>query len=139
MTPHGSVENGPNWDDGNIPHYQLKTALSKAVAGYAHLYGYGVEKCQFLSKLIGRPVLNLEDFKCPLPHDLKPGCNCIHACYKRLSVSCATRNATSYYEWLKYHFQTKSYVKCPKDKTRHTSMFVQRYKSGYRSPTTQST
>ena len=40
------------------------------------------------------------------------------------NISCATRNAHSFYKWLKYNFQTKSHVKCPKDKIRHTAMFV---------------
>jgi hypothetical protein len=34
-----------------------------------------------------------------------------------------TKNAKSYYKWLVYHSQTKSYVKCPKDdNTRHTAL-----------------
>jgi hypothetical protein len=32
MHPHGSAENGLNWDDGSIPYNQLETALSEAVA-----------------------------------------------------------------------------------------------------------
>ena len=117
MRPHGFAENGLNWHDGSNPYYQLETVLSEAVAGYAHLYSYGVSKCQVPSKLLRRPVLNVEEFKCPLCSDLKPGYNCIPPCHKFQSISCATRNATSYYEWLKYHFETKSYVNCPKDNT----------------------
>jgi hypothetical protein len=47
MHPHGSAEYGLNWDDGIIPYNQLETALSgfQAVAGYAHLYSYGIAKC----------------------------------------------------------------------------------------------
>jgi len=37
MYPHGSAENGLNWDDGIIPYNQLEAALSEGVAGYAHL------------------------------------------------------------------------------------------------------
>ena len=44
MHPHGSAENGLNWDDGIIPYNHLETALSEAVAGYAHLYSYGIAK-----------------------------------------------------------------------------------------------
>ena len=123
MRPHGSSENGLNWDDGHIPYRQLDTVLSEAVAGYAHLYGYGIEKCKILSDLLGRPILNLEDFGCPKPSDLTPGKNCVLQCHTFSSVSCATRKSTSFYKWLKYLFLTKSYVKCPKDNTRHTAMF----------------
>ena len=124
MHPHGSIEKGINWDDGQIDYDQLETAVSEAVAGYARVYGYGISKCRFLPALLGRPILNLEDFGCPEPKDLKPGYNCVILSHKYHSFSCATRNTTSYYEWLMYHFQIKSYVKCPKDKTRHTAMFV---------------
>jgi len=31
MTPHGSDENGLNWDDGHIPYRQLETVLSESV------------------------------------------------------------------------------------------------------------
>ena len=32
MEPHGSEENGLNWDDGHIPYDQLVPVLSEAVA-----------------------------------------------------------------------------------------------------------
>ena len=124
MHPHGSQTNGINWDDGQLNYSQLVTALSEAVAGYPHVYAYGFTKCQFLSGLLGRTILNLEDFRCPTPDALVPGKSCVLPCHKFPSFSCATRNATSYYEWLMYHFQKKSYVTCPIDKSRHTAMFV---------------
>ena len=124
MTPHGSDENGLNWDDGHIPYRQLETVLSESVAGFAHIYSYGVSKCKFLKELLGRHVMNLEDFGCPDHTKLKSRYNCILPCHSYNDISCATRNAHSFYKWLMYHFQKKSYVKCPKDMTRHTAMFV---------------
>lgn len=124
MNPHGSEENGLNWDDGIVPYSQLQTALKEAVAGYAHLYSYGFSKCDFLFNILGRPILNLEDFGCPNHRKLRPGYSCVLPCHSYNDVSCATRNAHAFFDWLMYHFQTKSYVKCPKDKTRHTAMFV---------------
>jgi hypothetical protein len=47
MRPHGCTANGLNWDDGHIPYGQLYTVLSEAVAGYAHLYSYGIQKWKF--------------------------------------------------------------------------------------------
>lgn len=123
MIPHGSAENGLNWDDGHIPYKQLETVLSEAVAGYAHLYSYGVSKCRFLSELLARPILNFEDFGCPDRKKLKSRYNCFLPCHS-YNISCATRNAHSFYKWLKYLFQTKSYVNCPQNMTRHTNMFV---------------
>ena len=62
MNPHGSEENGLNWDEGIVPYNLLETALSETDARYANLYGYGATKCQFLSVFIDRPIINLEDF-----------------------------------------------------------------------------
>jgi hypothetical protein len=59
--PHGSAENGLNYNDGIIPYNKIETALSESFAGYAHLYSYSIAKCKFLSEMIGRPVPNLED------------------------------------------------------------------------------
>ena len=57
MHPHGSAENGLNWDDGIIPYNQMETALSEAVAGYAHLYSYGIAKCKFLEGQIWKTLV----------------------------------------------------------------------------------
>ena len=45
MRPHGSAENGLNWDDGHISYHQLQTTVTDVVSGYGHLYSYGIEKC----------------------------------------------------------------------------------------------
>jgi hypothetical protein len=72
MFTHGSSDNGLNWDDGVIPYDQLFTVLSEAVVGYAHLYSRGTDKCEFLRNLLGRPILDLDDFNSPQPNDLTP-------------------------------------------------------------------
>ena len=86
MHPHVPAE---NWDDGILPYNQLETALSEAVAGYAHLYTYGNAKCKFLEELIGRPVLNLEGFGCPTQRELRPGYSCVLPCHHFNDISCA--------------------------------------------------
>ena len=53
--------NGLNWADGHIEYKELHTVITEAVAGFAHLYAYGVSKCTFLAGLTGRPIHNLED------------------------------------------------------------------------------
>ena len=124
MAAHGDTENGINWADGHIPYDQLFSVLNESVAGYTHLYAYGRDKCSFLSGLLGRTVINLEEFGCPLSEYLRPKFHCFMPCHKFPNVRCATRNAYAYYEWLLYHFQTKLMVRCPDDKTRHTANFV---------------
>jgi len=46
------------------------------------------------------------------------------SCHKFPNINFATKTAHSPYDLLMYHVQTKFYVKCPKDMTRHTAKFV---------------
>jgi uncharacterized protein YqgV (UPF0045/DUF77 family) len=124
MHPNGSVANGINWDDGYIPYSKLENVLKEAVAAFPHLYAYGTWKCKFLEGLTGRTFISLEDFECPAAEKHKHKYNCGLSCHKFPNVNCATRHAFSYYKWLLYHFQTKSYVRCPPEMTRHTAKFV---------------
>ena len=71
MAPHGSVENWLNWDDRNIAYQKLSTVLKEAVAPFAHVYSFGPSKCSFLTALLQRTVLDLEEFKCPPAKELK--------------------------------------------------------------------
>jgi len=64
MANHGLSENGLNLADGHVDNKELHRALTEAVAGFAHLYAYGVSKCTFLAGLTGRPIHYLEDFEC---------------------------------------------------------------------------
>jgi len=67
MADHGSSENGINWIDGHIEYRDLHMVLNEAVAGFAHLYAYGVSKCTFLVEMTLRPIHNLEDINCHRP------------------------------------------------------------------------
>jgi hypothetical protein len=62
MRPHCNSENGLNFDDGHIPYNQVSSVLNEAFAGFIHLYAYADAKCTLISQLLGRPLLNLEDF-----------------------------------------------------------------------------
>jgi hypothetical protein len=42
MADNGSSENGINSADGHIEYKDLHTVVTEAVAGYVHLYAYGV-------------------------------------------------------------------------------------------------
>ena len=56
MADNGSSENGINWTDFYIEYKDLHTMFIEAVAGFAHLYAYGVSKVTFLSCLTGRTI-----------------------------------------------------------------------------------
>jgi len=44
MADHGSSESGLNWADRHIEYKELQAVATEAVAGFAHLYAYGVSK-----------------------------------------------------------------------------------------------
>jgi len=82
MADYGSSENGLNWADGHIEYKYLHTVLTEAVAGFAHLYAYGLSKCTFLAGLTGRPIHNLEDLECPPPVSFNRKRWCTLPCHK---------------------------------------------------------
>ena len=123
MDPHGSEENGLNWNEGFIPYDQLFTVLNEAVANYDHLYTMGNDKCQLLHGILVKPIHNYETLGCPDPQELKSEVHCYLTCHSYPNIRCAMRNAWALHCWLKYHFQTKSYLKCQPKHTRHTVQF----------------
>ena len=71
MEPHGSKENGWNWDDGFLLYSQVQTVLTEALAPYDHLYAWGEDKCLLLGDILNRPIHDLEAIECPSPSKLK--------------------------------------------------------------------
>ena len=106
MAHHGSSEIGINWADGHIDNRDLHAVVTEAMAGFAHLYAYGVSKCTFLAGLTGRAILNIVRTQLPpdsFSHDR--WCNLI--CQKFPKFACATKTAHSLYDWLMYYLQKK--------------------------------
>jgi len=95
MHPCGSAEIGSNWDEGIVPYNHLEIALSESVAGYPYLYSYGITKCKFLAELIGRPVLNIENYGFPTQLKLRLGYSCVLPCHIFNYINCAARNQIS--------------------------------------------
>jgi hypothetical protein len=120
MADHGSSENGIHWADGHIEYKELQTVITEAVAGFAHLYAC-VSKVTFLSTLTGRTIHNLEDVNCPPPETFNHKHWCTLSCQKFPKFACATKTE---HDWLIHYLQTKDYVQCPPDMTRHTSDFI---------------
>jgi len=124
MMSQSSDENGLNWENGHIAYHNLYMVVSEAVAGFAHLYCYGVTKCKFLTDLLGRPILNLQDFKCPQSTSFNHTRWFSLPCNKFPNVDCVTKTAQSLYDWLMFYLQTKSYERCHKYIGRLSSKFV---------------
>ena len=69
LDPHGSDENGLNWNDGFIPYDQLFTVLNEAVAHYDHLYAMGNDKCQMLHGILANPYTITRHSGAPTPRN----------------------------------------------------------------------
>jgi len=124
MTDHCSEVNGLSWTDGQLDYGKLADTIREAVSGYAHLYAFGTAKTKFLTTLLGKPFRNLQDFKCPPPHGLKAHFSCNMPCHKNYrNYRCATRNAHTLLKWLTHYLQSRNYISCPPEFTRHTASF----------------
>ena len=110
IADHGSSESGINLADGHIEYKDLHTVFTEAVAGFAHLYAYGVSKVKFLSSLTGRPIHNLVDVDCRTPDSFNHEHWCTIPCHKFPKFACTTKTAHSLYDWLMHYLQTKD---CP--------------------------
>jgi len=116
--------NGLSYQDGFINYSNLFTVLKESTSNFAHVYSYGSDACEFLHDLLQVPIHDLKTLLCPHPHKLHSTYTCYLTCHKNYSdVHCATKYANALYTWLEYHLQTKRYVRCPKDMSRHTAAF----------------
>jgi len=123
MEPHGSKENGLNWDDGFILYSQVHTVLTEALAPISHIYATGEDKYLLLGDILNRPINDLEALQCPDPSELKSDIYCQLTCHSFSNKRCALRNAHAQHSWLRYHIRFKTFIKCPRNNTRHTAAF----------------
>jgi hypothetical protein len=94
MSDHGSSVNGINWADVHKEYRYLHAVVKQAATGFAHLYAYGVSKCQFLSSLTGRSILHLVGLQVP-PSDSYIHCRwCTLSFHKFPNFACASRRRT---------------------------------------------
>jgi len=69
MEPHGSEENDLNWNNGFIPHDQVFTVLSEAVAIYDHLYAMGMTSVKYSTVFWANPYTITKPFSAPTPRN----------------------------------------------------------------------
>ena len=98
MVDHGSYENGINWADGHTEYKDLYTVVIEVVAGFTHLYAYGVSKVTFLSTFSRRTIHNLENVDFPTPDSFNYKHWCTLPCYKYPKFDCATKTAHTLYD-----------------------------------------
>jgi hypothetical protein len=100
MADHRSSVKGINWADGYIEYRDLHAVLAKAVAGFGHLYAYGVSKRTFLAGLTRQLIHNLELLNFHPPDSFNQGRWCTLPCHKSPKFACTTKRAHSLYDWL---------------------------------------
>lgn len=91
---------GLAWASGETDYYHLEHILLVNTYFYDTIYTKGLEKCSFLSKLMRRCLVNLDDIGCPSVKTLQylKDTTCKH--HKDDSFSCALVNATKLVHWL---------------------------------------
>jgi hypothetical protein len=111
--PPGFVENYENkWvmehhhgippDAGETPYDELNKILKEKTWASKYLFAKGIEKCKFLSKALGRDVLEVESlFNVPALKYLKPlGGWCSLACHQTDKYTCAVKNCSRLKRWI---------------------------------------
>jgi hypothetical protein len=99
MVDHGSYEKGFIWADGHTEYKDLYTVVTEVVAGFTHLYVYGVSKVTFLSTFSRRTIHNLENVDFPTLDSFNYKHWCTLPCYKFPKFDCATKTAHTLYDW----------------------------------------
>jgi len=119
-----SDEIGISWDDGFISYDQLFTVLDVSTKNFAHVNNYGTETCNYMQNLLQVLIHALQKLICSVSHKLHSDYACYLTCHKNYSdLRSAMKHAHALYTWLEFHLQTKRYVRCPKDMSRHTATF----------------
>jgi hypothetical protein len=109
-----AVDHGCNWNDGDIPYSELETVLHRKASTAVAIYCYGPQKTKFISELIQRTVIDIDQLGCPDLEDMRlPAISCTFACHKKSKHVCALRTAYSLAQWLNYYTLSLQCVKCP--------------------------
>ena len=108
-----TIDHGYNWDDGDV-------LAGNCVTSGITVYCFGPHKAQFISGLIHRKFIDINQLVCPPLADITvPGISCTFECYKRFSKVCALRTAFSLAQWLNFHIITLQYAKWPTQHAYH--------------------
>lgn len=99
-------EHGLRFCSGYIPYEELVSVLQNCLQRSTALYAFSRKKCDFLSALLGRTFICLEEeFRCPEPKRLiLNGTVCLHPCHQvRSMYKCAQYDAHVLSQWLSYY------------------------------------
>ena len=107
---------GLNWESGNYPYEKLKSIFESISLRYplSEFYAKGKEKSDFLSSLLKRPVINLDDLGCPKIEHIPSSyyfCSRHYFQSKKFRKHCARRKSVGFFNWLRE--EDNGYTKTP--------------------------
>ena len=100
---------GLGWENGDVPASKFNSILEEYTGGASTIYTFGHQQTTFLTDVLGRQVLDLQELQCPRynllisPYHI----SCAHPLHRLQSVECALRSALVYGYYLT-HFDLKS-------------------------------
>jgi len=93
------------WGEGFVPYEELDRILNMAVFHHSAIYTKGLEKAEFLSRIIGKTVQNLDEMNCPRHENINLP-DPIMCTYNHVHNYCALKKCLKYRFW--YHQATKN-------------------------------
>jgi hypothetical protein len=87
---------------GHVPYGELYDILKNETAPFRYVFAKGLEKCNFLSAIIGRPVIELgKYFDVPKLASLPPtSTKCDLYCHQTEKFICAVKNCSKLKMWI---------------------------------------
>ena len=95
---------GLEWSEGDVAYNDMQRVLVAYTKNIDVLFTHGHRRQQFLERLLGRTIVNLEDLHCPKSsHLLFPATHCAHPQHQFHTFRCALYEALCYSKYLTYH------------------------------------
>ena len=108
-----AIDNGCNWNDGDVPYSELETLLHREASPAFAIYYYGPLKIKFISGLIDHRVIDISLLEFPeLADVILAAIGCTFACHKNSKHGCALRMAYSLAQWLNFYTLSVQHKKC---------------------------
>ena len=115
------INNGCNWNDGDILYSELETVLQCESPSAVAIYCFGPQRSAFISNLIDRTVIIVTQLGCPKFVDINfPTISCTFACHMS-KHACALQSAYSIAQWMHFHIRSLLYTRCPLQHIYHKS------------------
>ena len=96
---------GVSWEDGELSYESFRQTLMNYTEHASLLYCYGLETQMYLSRLLGRDVIDLKQMQCPKLSLLLsfPITSCCFPLHRLTRITCAVRNVHGLAKYLTYY------------------------------------